>query len=217
MPAKKEISKEKLEKLFDFLTEKAQEFPEPMSEQVAEKYDNNPFLILISCLLSLRARDSVVINVVTDLFKEAQTPQEIVDMPREDLEKLIKSSGFYHQKAKTLQHVSQVLLDEYDGEVPDDYDTLTDIKGIGAKTANLVLSEAFDKPAIAVDTHVHRIANHLGLVDTEDVDETQEQLEEIIPKTYWKDINHLFVAWGQNGCTPQQSECTCPTEIIEDC
>ena len=211
------VAEEKLKELFDFLEEKAQEFPEPMSQQVVEQYGKNPFLILVSCLLSLRARDSVVIDVVKDLFKKAQTPQEIVDMPQDELEELIKSSGFYHQKAKTLKHVSQVLLDEYGGTVPDTYKNLVDIKGIGPKTANLVLSEAFDMPAICVDTHVHRIANHLGIVDTDDVDATQKQLEKNIPKKYWKKINYLFVSWGQNGCTPQQSECTCPKDIIDDC
>jgi len=210
------ISEEKIEKLFDFFEEKAQDFPEPMSQQVIEEYGQDPFLILVSCLLSLRARDSVVVDVVHDLFEHAKTPQAIVDMPKEKLEELIKSSGFFHQKAKTLKHISQVLLDTYDGEVPDDYDKLVDMKGVGAKTANLVLSEAFDKPAIAVDTHVHRIANHLGIVDTDDVDETQKQLEKKIPKTYWKDVNHYFVEWGQNGCTPRQKECTCPQDIISD-
>jgi len=213
------ISENKIQQLFDFFREKAeaQGFPEPMSHQIISEYGQDPYLILVSCLLSLRARDSVIIDVVHDLFKEVTTPREMVDMSQEKLEDIIRSSGFYHQKAKTLKHVSQVVIDEYDGEVPDSYNALTDIKGIGAKTANLLLSVAFDKPAIAVDTHVHRIANHLGIVDTDDVDATQQQLEDTIPTQYWSDINYYFVLWGQNGCTPQQSECTCPTDIIEDC
>lgn len=211
------VSRDNIEKLLAFLREQAQEFPEPMSRHVIQAYGSDPFYILVSCLLSLRARDTVVIDVVHELFQHIDGPQDVLDMSKQKLENIIESTGFYHQKAKTLRHVSQVLLEEYDGEVPDAYQELVDIKGIGPKTANLVVSEAFKQPAICVDTHVHRIANHLGLVDTDDVEVTQEKLENIIPKEYWREINYLFVSWGQHGCTPQQAECTCPTDILQDC
>jgi endonuclease-3 len=148
------------------------------------------------------------------LFKRAQTPKELLAIPLHELEEIIRSSGFYHQKTRTLRSVSQALLDRFDGVVPDTRNELESIKGIGPKTANLVLSEAFDIPAICVDTHVHRIANHLGLVHTETPEETEKALKEIIPKNLWLQVNELFVKWGQNICTPYDNSCECPRNMV---
>ena len=211
------LSEKKIRHLFSFLREKTDDVPDPMVTLIIQDYGRDPFLILISCLLSLRARDVVTYDICKKLFSEVANPEEMLAFPIKKLEKIIKSIGFYHRKARTLHSVSKVLLERFDGTVPSNYSDLVSIKGIGPKTANLVLSEAFGQPAICVDTHVHRIANHLGLVNTDDTDETEEKLKKMIPKELWSDTNYLFVKWGQNICTPQRKKCVCPRHIIEDC
>ena len=123
------------------------------------------------------------------------------------LEKIIFRTGFYHNKARTLKHVSSVLISEFHGSVPDTLEQLLSIRGIGRKTANLVLIKAFDKPGICVDTHVHRISNRLGLVNTKNADSTELQLRRTLPKIYWKEINDLMVKYGQNICRPTNPKC----------
>jgi endonuclease-3 len=214
MSTNKRISSEKIRELFRFLSEKTRGSPETMVTRIIERYGQDPYLILISCLISLRARDIVTYDIVMSLFKRAQTPKELLAIPLHELEEIIRSSGFYHQKTRTLRSVSQALLDRFDGVVPDTRNELESIKGIGPKTANLVLSEAFDIPAICVDRHVHRIANHLGLVHTETPEETEKALKEIIPKNLWLQVNELFVKWGQNICTPYDNSCECPRNMV---
>ena len=185
--------------------------PRPMSERISKEYDNDPFLILISCLLSLRARDVMTYPVCVALFKVAKTPEDFVHMPRADLEKMIHSIGFYKNKARTLQHVSQELIQRFKGQVPSTYQELVSIKGIGPKTANLVLGIAFKIPAICVDVHVHRISNRLGLVHTKTPEQTEAALKKISPQRYWIEYNKLLVMWGQNMCVPGAPFCSrCP-------
>jgi len=171
----------------------------------------NPYKILISCLLSLRTRDENTEKVVKKLFKEAKTPRQIASMPRKKLEKLIYSSGYYKNKAKTIKHVSKVLLEKYKGKVPDNKEKLLEIKGIGPKTANVVLSFAFNKLVIPVDVNVHRIANRLGWVKTKTAEKTESALEKILPKRYWRELNALFVLHGKTICQPISPKCSiCP-------
>lgn len=180
----------------------------PAVSHVISRYGRDPFLILISCLLSLRARDTASLPVSLKLFERAQTPQEMLQIPRSELEKLFYSIGYYRQKAKTIHEVCQELIDRFHGNVPHTQEELLSIKGVGIKTANLVLGQGFGIPAICVDIHVHRISNRLGLVETKTAEQTEKALQEILPKEYWIEFNYLLVIWGQNICVPISPFCS---------
>lgn len=182
--------------------------PEPMSKTISREYKRDPFLILISCLLSLRAKDTTTLPICRELFKLAKTPKQILAVPINKLEGIIYKTGFYKRKAHQLHYVSKLLLEKYDGKVPDTKEELLSIKGVGVKTANLVLSEAFGIPAICVDTHVHKISNRLGLVKTKTAEQTETELQKILPEKYWNDWNPLLVMWGQNICVPVSPFCS---------
>lgn len=184
---------------------------QPMSRQIVAEYGKNPFLVLISCLLSLRSRDSMTYVVSKKLFERARTPQEIVEIPTYELEELIRTIGFYRKKAATLKAVSTALIDRFESVVPRTTSELLSLPGVGLKTANLVLSVGFDEPAICVDVHVHRIANRLGLVATNTPEQTEAALKALVPREEWSILNDLFVMWGQNICTPVSPRCSrCP-------
>lgn len=180
----------------------------PMTDLIIGLYGRDPFLILISCLLSLRARDPVTFEVSKKLFARVRTPQELVKVPIHDLEKLFYPLGFYRKKAKLVKEVSHELLDRFHGKVPSNEADLLSIKGVGRKTAALVLAEAFRIPAICVDTHVHTISNRLGWVKTTNPDATERELKKLVPKKDWISLNHLLVMWGQNICVPQSPWCS---------
>ena len=166
-----------------------------------------PFRILIATILSARTRDENTTKAADKLFKLYGTPQKLAKAKVKDVEKVIKSVGFYHVKSKRIIEVANLILSKYNGKVPADIDKLVDMPGVGRKTANCVLVYAFEKPAIPVDTHVHRISNRLGLVDTKTPEETEMALREKIPKKYWLDINNTFVMYGQNICKPISPMC----------
>lgn len=175
-------------------------FPQPMCTVLAEQYDHDPFIILIACLLSLRARDVATMPVVQKLLLKARTPQQLMSLPSNQLERIIYSLGFYRRKTQVLKVVSCELVERFGGKVPDNEEELLSLSGVGRKTANLVLSEAFGKPAIAVDTHVHKLANKLGLVATKTPEQTEMALMKIVPRNYWRSINRLLVTCGQQKC-----------------
>ena len=178
---------------------------------------DNPeaFKILISCLLSLRTKDKNTEKVSKNLFEVASTPEEILKLPIKKLEKLIFSSGHYKKKARVLKHVSQIILKEYNGKVPNKKEELMSIKGIGPKTANIVLAFAFGELVLPIDTHCHRIPNRLGWIETKTPEKTEKELEKILPKKYWQDFNGIFVQFGQNICTPVSPKCSeCPIEKL---
>ena len=166
-----------------------------------------PFRILIATILSARTKDENTTKAADKLFKLYGTPQKLAKAKIKDVEKVIKSVGFYHVKSKRIIEVANLILSKYNGKVPADIDKLVDMPGVGRKTANCVLVYAFEKPAIPVDTHVHRISNRLGLVDTKTPEETEMALREKIPKKYWLDINNTFVMYGQNICKPISPMC----------
>jgi len=169
------------------------------------------FKILISCLLSLRTQDKNTEKASAKLYQVANTPKEIVQLPIKKLEKLIFSSGHYKKKARTLQHVSRKLIDRFDSKVPDTREKLLSIKGVGPKTANIVLAFAFGKNVIPVDTHVHRIPNRLGWVKTKTPEQTEAELEKVLPKKHWREFNAIFVQFGQTICQPISPWCSkCP-------
>ncbi len=181
-----------------------------------DNYTGNPYKALVSCLMSLRTRDEVTFPIAEILFKEADTPYKMVDLEYEKLCQIIKSINYYKTKALTIQNISKVLIEQYNGQVPSTIEELLAFKGVGRKTANIVLSVGFEIPAIAVDTHVHRISNRLGLVETNEPDKTEFALSDKLPKKYWRAWNQLLVLHGRGLCRPRNPLCKeCP--IIEYC
>lgn len=178
------------------------------SGQVVKKYGRNPFLVLISCLLSLRTKDSVSLPASLRLFEYAHAPQTLLLLPIQQIEQLIYPVGFYRKKAQLLHKVCHELIERFDGCVPSTEEELLSLPGVGRKTMNLVLGEGFGIPAICVDTHVHRIANRLGLVETKKPEDTEFALKQVIPRNVWIRFNHLLVQWGQNICVPISPKCS---------
>jgi len=169
------------------------------------------FKILISCLLSLRTQDKNTEKASRRLFEVAGTPKEILKLPINKLEKLIFSSGHYKKKSKVLKHVSGELIKKFKGKVPDTKEELLSIKGIGPKTANIVLAFAYGKNVLPIDTHCHRIPNRLGWVKTKTPEQTEKELEIILPLKYWNEFNAIFVQFGQTICKPISPFCSqCP-------
>ena len=182
---------------------------EPSVTRVARKRD--PFQVLISCLISLRTKDEVTAEASARLFEVAITPSEMLQLPAERIGKLIYPAGFYRNKAKTIREVSKTLLDDYAGEVPDGLDELLKLKGVGRKTANLVITKGFNKPGICVDIHVHRISNRWGYISTQTPDESEMALRQKLPRRHWITYNDLLVTFGQNICVPISPKCSaCP-------
>jgi len=173
----------------------------------------DPFKILISCLLSLRTQDKNTEKSSKRLFEVASTPEQILNLPTKKLEKLIYSSGHYKKKSKTLKSVSKEILEKFSGKVPDNEQDLLSIKGVGRKTANIVLNFAYDKQVLPIDTHCHRIPNRLGWLKTKNPEQTEQELMKILPKKYWKEFNAIFVLFGKTICKPISPWCSkCPVE-----
>jgi len=175
----------------------------------AEKRD--PFLTLIGCILSLRTKDEMTAVAAPRLFQNASTPAAMLDLPAATIERLIYPVGFYRTKTRVIHGICRDLIDRYEGAVPDKIDQLLTLKGVGRKTANLVVTEAFSKPGICVDTHVHRISNRWGLVKTKTPEHTEDALRAVLPRRYWIEYNSLLVAFGQTLCQPVSPWCSrCP-------
>jgi endonuclease-3 len=171
----------------------------------------DPFQILVSCLISLRTKDQVTGEASARLFGLARTPHAMASLPASTIAHAIYPAGFYRTKAKTIRELSRTLLEQHHGEVPDELDTLLTLKGVGRKTANLVVTMGFGKPGICVDTHVHRISNRLGMVTTKTPEQTESALRKVLPRRHWISYNDLLVAFGQNICKPISPLCsTCP-------
>lgn len=174
---------------------------------------HNPYLVLISCILSLRTNDKTTYPATLRMLELAKTPYDMSKIEEETLSKAIYPVGFYANKAKQIIQLSKEIVENYDGKVPDEIEELCKFKGVGRKTANLVLAKGFDKPAICVDVHMHRIFNRLGYVKTKTPDETEFALRDKLPEKYWIEINELIVTHGQNVCKPQKPNCqNCPIE-----
>ena len=171
----------------------------------------NPYLVLIACILSLRTNDKTTYPATLRMLELAKTPKEMKQVKIEDLAQAIYPVGFYENKAKQIIELSKTIDEELDGNVPDEIDELVKFKGVCRKTANLVLSLGFNKPAICVDVHVHRIFNRLGYIKTKTPEETEFALRKKLPEKYWIDINTLLVTHGQNVCKPIKPKCAeCP-------
>jgi len=184
----------------------------PIVTLMAETYES-PFRVLISCILSLRTQDATTAQASHRLFALADTPEAMLKLTTQKIAKLIYPVGFYRTKAKVIRDVCQVLMRDYSGRIPDDIDELLKFKGVGRKTANLVVTLGYRKPGICVDTHVHRISNRWGYVKTATPEKTEFALRDKLPKPYWIEYNDLLVSFGQHLCRPISPVCSqCPIE-----
>ena len=176
---------------------------------------NSPYLVLISCILSLRTNDRTTYPATLRMLELGKTPEEIAKADLEELEKAIFPVGFYKNKAKQIIELSKIIVEKYNGKTPDSIDELVKFNGVGRKTANLVIARGFNNPAICVDIHVHRIFNRLGYIKTKTPDESEIELRKKLPVKFWIDINTLLVTHGQNVCKPIKPLCgICPIQKL---
>jgi len=206
---------EHIDEIFKLLnTElKQHKFPS-VSHPEWDKIINTPFTTLVSCILSLRTKDEVTDKASIRLLSKYNTPEKLVKLSEDQIQKLIYPVGFYKTKSKRIKEISKTLIDEYNSKVPDGIDELLKLKGVGRKTANIVMVYGHKKPGfLPIDTHCHRIPNRLGWVKTGTPDETEFALKKVLPKKYWDDFNHLFVTFGQTTCVPISPFCSkCPIQ-----
>ena len=179
----------------------------PAVTQISNK-SRSPFMVLISCILSLRTKDNTTMQASERLFNLARTPEAMKALSIKTIEKVIYPVGFYRNKAKAIKNICKDLVEKYNSTVPDTIDELLKFKGVGRKTANLVVTIGYGKPGICVDTHVHRITNRWGYVKTKTPEETEFALRKKLPKRYWIIINDLLVTFGQNICKPVSPLCS---------
>lgn len=184
----------------------------PIVTVVAES-SQNPFKVLISCILSLRTQDATTAKASARLFALADTPEKTIKLSTKKIERAIYPVGFYRTKARNIRDICRTLITKHAGKVPDEIDELLKLKGVGRKTANLVVTLGYRKPGICVDTHVHRISNRWGYVRTKNPKETEFALREKLPAQYWIEYNDLLVTFGQQLCRPISPRCSdCPLE-----
>lgn len=198
------------------LKEVTAKMPIPIVTEIKITSRRDAYKILISTMLSLRTKDATTKEASLRLFEKADTPKKMIKLSEEEIAKLIYPVGFYKVKAKNIIETSKIIIDEYNGKVPDEIDELLKLKGVGRKTANLVVTEAYNKDGICVDTHVHRISNRLGYVNTKTPEETEFALRDKLPKEYWRIYNDILVVYGQNLCKPISPNCD-RCGIIEYC
>jgi endonuclease-3 len=189
------------------LREEAARWQTPAVTIVSQR-EGNPFKVLISCILSLRTKDQTTGPASERLFALADTPAAMLALSQEAVERAIYPVGFYRNKAGQILDICRILLERHEGRVPDDIDQLLGLKGVGRKTANLVVTLGFGKPGICVDTHVHRICNRWGYVSTRNPEETERALRVKLPAEHWLEINDLLVTYGQNLCRPLSPHCS---------
>jgi endonuclease-3 len=196
----------------EILRREVRRWDAPIVTLLAET-SKDPFKVLISCLLSLRTQDETTAGASKRLFALASSPQGMLKLPAARIEKAIYPVGFYRVKARTILEICRVLREQYGGKVPNDIDELLKLKGVGRKTANLVVTLGHGKPGICVDTHVHRISNRWGYVRTRNPEQTEFALRRKLPPEYWIEFNDLLVSFGQHLCRPISPYCrSCPIE-----
>ncbi len=201
---------QQIHEVIEKLTAAARAWSVPVVTEMTRR-TRNPFKVLITTVLSLRTKDETTGAASERLYAAADTPAAILELSAERIAELIYPVGFYRTKARSILQICRILLDQYDGAVPDELDPLLELPGVGRKTANLVLTLGYGKPGICVDTHVHRISNRLGYLSTKTPDKTEFALRAKLPPQYWIIINDLLVAFGQNLCKPVSPFCSrCP-------
>jgi endonuclease-3 len=199
-----------ISKVIRLLEKEVAKWELPIVSSLAEEH-SGPFPILISTILSLRTKDEVTAIAAERLLALARTPEEMLKLSEGKIIKAIYPVGFYRTKAKTILHISKELIDRFQSRVPDTIEQLLTLKGVGRKTANLVVALGYNKEGLCVDTHVHRISNRLGYVKTKTPDETEFALRKKLPSKYWLRYNTLMVAFGRHVCVPISPFCSsCP-------
>jgi endonuclease-3 len=197
-----------LEKWREELADNNADTTDPSVNTVAENYRHDPWAVLASTILSLRTKDEVTLCASKRLLEKACSPAELLKIKEKTIEELIYPVGFYRNKAASLKKIAAILLEKYKGNVPSQMEQLLALPGVGRKTANLVLNEAFDISAICVDIHVHRISNRCGWLSSKTPEETEMILRDILPEKFWKRINYLLVLYGQKVCRPVSPFCS---------
>ncbi|MEE2995207.1 MAG: endonuclease III [Gemmatimonadota bacterium] len=197
-----------IHEVIDILQEAVKQWPETTLGQVADQTRSAPFRILVGTVLSLRTKDETTAEACKRLFFLADAPETMVSLSEETIDNAIYPVGFHTTKAKNILAICRILIDEYNSRVPDEIDTLVTLPGVGRKTANLVVTLGYDKPGICVDTHVHRISNRWGYVNTKNPEKTESALREKLPQKYWIGYNDLLVIYGQNLCKPVSPFCS---------
>ncbi len=206
-----------IHQVIDILRRSAQAWQPALVDDMAEKTETTPYQVLIATILSLRTKDTLTAQIAPKLFALADNPHDMVRHSPETIAEIIYPVGFYRNKAETIVAISQILIEEYGGQVPDELDKLLELPGVGRKTANLVLTAGFNKPGICVDIHVHRISNRWGYLQTKIPEKTELVLREKLPQAYWIEYNALLVPFGQNICTPTSPWCSrCPVSQFCD-
>lgn len=203
-----------VDKIFCLLKEELKKYDEPVVSKLKKGVINTPYTILISCILSLRTKDEVTEKSSIKLLKDYNTPEKILKLSEDEIAKIIYPVGFYKTKAKKIKEISKTLIDTYSGEVPEKFEELLKLNGVGRKTANIVMVYGHNKHGyIPIDVHCHRIPNRLGWIKTKTPEETEFELKKILPEEYWNDFNNLFVKFGQKICVPISPFCSkCPIE-----
>ena len=196
-----------IDKIMKELLKVTKRMPMPVVTEIKLVTNRDAYKILISTMLSLRTKDSTTRDASMRLFEKVGNPKDILKLSEEEIAKLIYPVGFYRVKAKNILEVSKTIIDDYNGKVPDEIDELLKLRGVGRKVANLVVTEAFDKYGICVDTHVHRISNRFGYVSTKKPEQTEFALRKKLPKKYWRVYNDTLVIYGQNLCKPINPLC----------
>ena len=196
-----------IDKIMKELLKVTKSMPMPVVTEIKLTTNRDAYKILISTMLSLRTKDSTTRDASMRLFEKAGNPKDMLKLSEEEIAKLIYPVGFYRVKAKNILEVSKTIIDDYNGKVPDEIDELLKLRGVGRKVANLVITEAFDKYGICVDTHVHRISNRFGYVSTKKPEQTEFALRKKLPKKYWRVYNDTLVIYGQNLCKPINPLC----------
>ncbi|MBI5192352.1 MAG: endonuclease III [Nitrospirae bacterium] len=204
-----------IHKIITILKKDVDKWSTPAVSIVAEN-TKDPFKVLISCIISLRTKDTTTAAASGRLFALADTPEALMSLPVEKIEEAIFPAGFYRVKAGNIIEICKRLVEDYNSIVPDDIDELLKLKGVGRKTANLVVTIGYDKDGICVDTHVHRISNRWGYIKTKTPDESEEALRKKLPRKYWKIYNDLLVTFGQNLCKPVSPICS-ECNIVKYC
>ena len=200
-----------VDKVLERSRKASRKWPRPVVTEIGRRQD--PFRVLIATILSLRTKDETTATAADQLFRLAGTAESMVLLRRSAIEKAIYPVGFYRTKSSLIIEICRVLIDDYNGAVPNSIENLLRIKGVGRKTANLVMTRGFNKPGICVDTHVHRIPNRWGYVRTRTPEETERRLRGKLPLKYWIPINDWLVAFGQQICRPVSPLCSqCPVK-----
>jgi endonuclease-3 len=201
------MQQETIHHVIQVLRAECRQWATPSVTVIAEQF-RSPYTVLVSCIISLRTKDAVTADASARLFKSASTPQAMLALSEEEIATLIYPAGFYRTKARQIWEMTHALVERFGGRVPDQLDQLLSLKGVGRKTANLVVTLGYGKPGICVDIHVHRIMNRWGYVATKTPDQTEAALRSRLPQEYWIEINDLLVCYGQNCCVPVSPFCS---------